>query len=143
MAFRKAQRLGWILAVALVTIGTWAGAGSRGVAMAGEEYEPPEVTIPSSNPFSNNKEAIKEGAKTYFKFCVACHGYNADGESRFGKLGYDLRKFWRGYAQFIAIATTGRPEKGMPPWGKYLDGVQLAKVGAYLETLAIKGANWK
>ena len=108
------------------------------------EGEPEEHIVPeSSNPYSQQLDAIEEGKGIYFKFCVQCHGYKADGHSRFGNYAYDLRRFWQGYAQFIAIATAGRPAKGMPPWGKYLSGVQLAKVGAYLETLALKGANWK
>ena len=31
----------------------------------------------------------------------------------------------------------------MPPWDGVLDGEQVSQVGAYLETLAIEGANWK
>ena len=41
------------------------------------------------------------------------------------------------------IVSAGRPKKGMPPWGKYLDGLQMTQLGAFLETLAIEGANWK
>jgi mono/diheme cytochrome c family protein len=142
MVFCKARRFAVILAAALIGIGAWAGAGSVAYAQP-STYEPPEVTIPSSNPFHNNKEAIKEGAAIYYKYCIPCHGPEADGSSVFGKLGADLRVFWRGYAEFIAIVTAGRAEKGMPPWGKFLDGVQVAKIGAYLETLAKPGANWK
>jgi mono/diheme cytochrome c family protein len=142
MNFCTARRFGTILTAAFIATGLWVGSGTTAQAQ-GSEYVPPEVTIPSSNPFSNDKEAIKEGAKIYFKFCISCHGPAADGMSVFGKLGADLRIYALGYAQFIVIATQGRPDKGMPPWGKYLDGVQLAKIGAYLETLAMPGANWK
>ena len=99
--------------------------------------------ITSSNPFSGNPEAILEGNKLYFKWCAGCHGENADGVSRFGAYAGNLTKFWRGYAEFIAIAIKGRTENMMPPWGGILDGMQLSKIGAFLETKAGKGANWK
>lgn len=143
MVFSKAQRPGLVLAVALFGFCAGLNITSPSVTRAQDTYEPPEVTIPSSNPYTNNKEAIKEGAKIYFKFCIACHGPIGDGSSVFGKLGADLRVFWRGYAEFIVIVTAGRADKGMPPWGQFLDGVQVAKVGAYLETIAKPGANWK
>ena len=144
MAFSKSGRIGAIFSVALIGTALITGFGLVGQAHAQTaEYEPPEVTIPSSNPYSNNKEAIKEGAAIYYKFCIPCHGPEGDGSSVFGKLGADLRMFWRGYAEFIAIVTQGRADKGMPPWGKYLDGIQIAKIGAFLETMAQKGANWK
>ena len=37
----------------------------------------------------------------------------------------------------------GRPDKMMPPWDGVLDGEQISQIGAYLETLAVPGANWK
>jgi mono/diheme cytochrome c family protein len=124
---------------------SWGKGGQPDFAMAQEEKKPEEkkIAIASSNPLSGDPEAIKQGAKIYFTYCVQCHGQYADGRSRFGEYAYDLRKFWRGYAEFIAIVTKGRPQKGMPPWGKYLDGWQIARIGAFLETLAIEGANWK
>jgi mono/diheme cytochrome c family protein len=31
----------------------------------------------------------------------------------------------------------------MPPWKDVLDDDNIAKIGAYLETRALEGANWK
>ena len=31
----------------------------------------------------------------------------------------------------------------MPPWKDLMDDDKIAKLGAYLETLAVEGANWK
>ena len=101
------------------------------------------VKIESANPFSGDPEAIKAGAKLYFKFCVSCHGVKADGVSRFGAYAGNLTKFWRGFGEFIAIVTAGRVKKGMPPWGEYLTGRQIINIAAFLETVAVKGANWK
>ena len=108
-----------------------------------EKVYPPHVEVESSNPYSGNQEAIDAGATLYFKFCVSCHGVRADGVSRFGEYAGNLTKFWRGYGEFIAIVSAGRPPKGMPPWGQYLDAQQMSQIGAFLETLSIEGARWK
>jgi mono/diheme cytochrome c family protein len=99
--------------------------------------------VPSSNPLSGDPTAIEQGVKLYFKWCVQCHGPKADGRSRFGEYAKDLRQFSLGYSMFLATVVAGRPEKKMPPWGEYLTPKEIQEIGAYLETLAIDGANWK
>lgn len=102
-----------------------------------------ETTVISDNPLSGDEEAIAAGRKTYNTFCAQCHGVEADGIApRFGKYSADLRKFSKGFYEFAGIVVAGVPEKQMPPWGDYLDGEQISEIGAYLETLAIEGANW-
>lgn len=123
------------IALALVTgLGTWAllaaDAGAAG-------------KIPSSNPLSGDEQAIAAGKELYFTYCVQCHGVEADGVApRWGHFAANLRQFWRGYSEFAMIVAAGRPEKKMPPWGEYLDGNQIAQIGAFLETLAEEGAKW-
>jgi len=97
----------------------------------------------SSNPLSGQEEAIQSGRKLYFTWCIQCHGKDADGVSRFGKYAADLRAFWRGYREFVTIVKNGRTDKQMPPWKEVLNDDQIAQVGAFLETLAQDGANWK
>lgn len=104
---------------------------------------PAAQKVPSSNPLSGDAEAIDLGKRLYFTWCVQCHGHKANGESRFGKYAGDLTHFWRGYKEFVVIVKNGRPEKMMPPWRDVLDDDNIAKVGAFLETLAQEGANWK
>lgn len=102
------------------------------------------VKVASSNPSSGDSEAIGLGKQLYFNWCVQCHGAKADGDSpRFGKYAGDLTKFWRGYAEFVNTVKNGRPGKQMPPWKDFMDDDTIAKLGAYLETLAVEGANWK
>ncbi|MGI9333261.1 MAG: c-type cytochrome [Gammaproteobacteria bacterium] len=110
-----------------------------------EEQEPPRIEITeSSNPKHGDPEAIEQGLQTYMKFCRQCHGPKADGAApRFGDYSGDLRKFWRGYGEFVAIVLNGRPKKQMPPWVGILDQDDIANIGAFLETLAIEGAVWK
>ena len=55
----------------------------------------------------------------------------------------DLTEFWRGYKEFVVIVKNGRAQKQMPPWKDVLDDDNIAKIGAYLETLAVEGANWQ
>ena len=96
-----------------------------------------------TNPVSGNPEAIEAGRKLYFTWCVQCHGSKADGVSRFGKYAADLREFWRGYGEFVTIVKNGRTNRQMPPWKEVPDDAKIAQLGAFLETLAIEGANWK
>jgi mono/diheme cytochrome c family protein len=93
---------------------------------------------------SGDPEAIDLGKHLYFNWCVQCHGPKADGDSpRFGKYAGNLTKFWRGYAEFVNTVKNGRPGKQMPPWKEFMDDDTIAKLGAYLETLAVEGANWQ
>jgi len=103
----------------------------------------PAVKVPSSNPLSGDPEAIDLGKRLYFTWCVQCHGPKANGESRFGKYAGNLTVFWRGYKEFVVIVKNGRTSKQMPPWKDVLDDDNIAKIGAYLETRAVEGANWK
>ena len=64
-----------------------------------------------------------------------------------GQWGVPLRKVRRRsdtfLARFVVIVKNGRPGKQMPPWKNVLDEDNISKIGAYLETLALEGANWK
>lgn len=102
-----------------------------------------EEAFPRKNPLAGDEEAIKEGARLYFKWCVACHGKNVDGVSRFGEYGADLRNFWRGYCDYVVIVLNGRVEKQMPPWGGVLDETEIAQIGAFIETHASEKAVWE
>jgi cytochrome c oxidase cbb3-type subunit 3 len=108
-----------------------------------QQAQQPVKKVPSSNPLSGDPEAIELGRQLYFTWCVQCHGHKANGESRFGKYAGDLTRFWRGYKEFVVIVQNGRTDKMMPPWKTVLDVENISKVGAFLETLAVEGANWK
>jgi len=112
------------------------------IAAADSDQSKP-AKVPSGNPLSGDPEAIELGTKLYFTWCVQCHGHKANGESRFGKYAGDLTKFWRGYKEFVVIVKNGRVDKMMPPWKDVLDDDNIAKIGAFLETLAEEGANWQ
>jgi cytochrome c5 len=140
--FQAVKPLSLGLTLSLLALLILAGAMRPGTASA-QNSDQQEKPVLSSNPYSGDPAAILEGNKLYFKWCAACHGEKADGVSRFGAYAGNLTKFWRGYAEFIAIAIKGRTENMMPPWGGILDGMQLSKIGAFLETKAVKGANWK
>jgi polar amino acid transport system substrate-binding protein len=99
--------------------------------------------VKSGNPASGQPEAIDAGRKLFGTWCIQCHGPKADGVSRFGQYAADLRVYWRGYREFVTIVKDGRPQKQMPPWKEVLDDTKIAQIGAYLETLALDGANWK
>jgi len=97
----------------------------------------------SPNPLSGNAEAIAEGKTEYRANCAYCHGLRANGKGRGLPNSADLRKFKRGYTAYFATVVNGY--KTMPPWGSMgpLDFDQINKIGAYLESVAIRGANWQ
>lgn len=133
------MRVASIVVVCLAVFGL-----SRSGLLAAAEQEGAEMKkVPSSNPLSGNPEAIDLGKRLFFTWCVQCHGPHANGESRFGKYAGDLTRFWRGYKEFVVIVQNGRPGRQMPPWKEVLDEDNISKIGAYLETLAVEGANWK
>jgi cytochrome c553 len=149
MTFNNATRWTGLLVVALMILCAWilAGPGTgTGNATMMTQRSPDDKADParvSSNPMSGNQEAIDAGRKLYGMWCLQCHGPAADGVSRFGKYAGDLRVFWRGYREFVVIVKDGRTQKQMPPWKEVLDDTKIAQIGAYLETLALDGANWK
>ncbi|HEY7760439.1 MAG TPA: c-type cytochrome [Burkholderiales bacterium] len=126
----------------------WGAAGAMGdkepeLSAADTSAAEQKGKVPSSNPLSGDPEAIELGKSLYYTWCVQCHGHKANGESRFGKYAGDLTHFWRGYKEFVVIVKNGRVDKMMPPWKDVLDEDNINKVGAFLETLAEEGANWK
>ena len=119
-------------------------ASSVAPAVAGNTDEvPAPVEIESGNPVSGDPAAIEAGAILYGRWCVQCHGFNADGVSpRWGKWAFDLRLWWKGYEKYVETVAVGKLPR-MPSFGEYLDFDQINEIGAFLETLAMKEANWK
>jgi mono/diheme cytochrome c family protein len=107
--------------------------------------------VPATNPFSGDKAAIRSGLSDYRAICSVCHGGKADGageRASSARTPADLRKFNKGFRKYVEISKNGvqapgREIKDMPAWGGVLDDNTLYKIGAYLETLAMEGANWK
>ena len=106
-----------------------------------------DAAIPGSNPLSGNAKAIKEGRDWYQNVCNICHGSKANGETARGGKAADLRVFDRGFRAYVETVKKGRNTTGlafsMPAWDGVLDDQTIYQIGAYLETLAMDGANWK
>ena len=148
----KADLTSFVIVAFVAALGI---AGSRDAAAMEQGKTEPKITpqtagelkpgqkVPSSNPLSGDPEAIDLGKRLYFTWCVQCHGPHANGESRFGKYAGNLTVFWRGYKEFVVIVLNGRVKNMMPPWKEVLDEDNINKIGAYLETLAVEGANWQ
>jgi mono/diheme cytochrome c family protein len=101
--------------------------------------------IPDANPMSGDEKAIKEGRSWYRNTCSPCHGGRADGAGERGNAA-DLRKFDKGFKRFVQTVKGGKDSgraMTMPAWGGVLDEKTIYQIGAYIETLAIEGANWK
>ena len=105
-----------------------------------------EDEVPGTNPLSGDPKALREGKSWFRGVCALCHGGRADGQGERGT-GADLRKFNKGFKAYVEIVKKGREVPGriqnMPAWGAILKEEQIYQIGAYLETLALDGANWK
>jgi mono/diheme cytochrome c family protein len=107
--------------------------------------------VPDVNPFSGNEAAIRSGKSDYRATCSLCHGGKADGageRASSARTPADLRKFNKGFKKYVEIVKNGvqapgRDIKDMPAWDGVLDDNSIYKIAAYLETLAIEGADWK
>jgi len=123
---------------AVVTTGGWFPMTAR-LAHAASD-------VPGLNPLSGNSAAIREGQSWFRAVCSPCHGGRADGSGERGQ-GANLRVFNKGFKKFVETVKDGRDVPGriqkMPPWGAVLSDQQIFQIGAYLETLAEQGANWK
>lgn len=102
--------------------------------------------LPEANPYTGDAKAIREGRSWYRNVCSNCHGGRADGQGERGT-GADLRKFNKGFHKFVTIVLDGREVQGriqgMPGWRGVLKEEDIYRIGAYLETVAIEGSNWK
>ena len=114
-----------------------------GLMVAGTAYAQQEMG--DANPFSGDAKAIKSGKGWFRNTCTPCHGGRADGMGDMGT-GADLRKLKIGFKGFYNTVKNGRKVPGraqfMPSFS-FLDDKTIFEIGAYLETLAIEGANWK
>lgn len=103
---------------------------------------PAAAKVASSNPLSGDELAIQEGKTLYRAVCVVCHGMRANGRGRGIAGASNLQKFKRGYTLYVDIVKKGK--KKMPPYGggRVLSDAEIDQIGAYLETLAVRGAVW-
>ena len=105
-----------------------------------------EEDIPNVNPLSGDEKAINAGKSWYRGVCALCHGGRADGAGERGN-GADLRKFNKGFRLYVTTVKSGRKVPGrsqeMPAWNGVLKDEVIYQIGAYLETMAIEGADWR
>jgi mono/diheme cytochrome c family protein len=101
--------------------------------------------VPPVNPMSGDAKAIREGKSWFMNVCSPCHGGKADGSGERGTAA-DLRKWNKGFRKFVATVKSGKDTgrtMTMPAWGAVLDEKTILQISAFVETLAIEGANWK
>jgi mono/diheme cytochrome c family protein len=117
-AFRILRRGGWWLAAAAVVL---------------------PAALAQNRPAS-----ASSGAAVYQRYCVTCHGIQADGSGAAAKLftppPADLTRSTKSdeYKALI-IRMGGQPmgrSPGMPPWGQELSSTQIDDVVLYLRTVA-------
>ncbi len=83
----------------------------------------------------NNQEVIATGKAEYTAKCLACHGDKGQ-----GLIGPNMTdNYWihgdGSIAAILEVASTGVPEKGMPPWKGVIPEDALEAVAVYIYTL--------
>lgn len=76
--------------------------------------------------------AVFHGYQFYNSYCYRCHGTDATG----GQLAPDLRRSVAGSMDlkaFMAVAMTGRTEKGMPAWAGFLTEDDVTDIYRYVK----------
>jgi mono/diheme cytochrome c family protein len=106
-----------------------------------------DTAVPAVNPLAGDEAAIRKGRSSYRNFCSPCHGGKADGAGeRMSGTSANLQVFKKGFRNYVETVKNGRDvpnrTQKMPAWGKVLSDDEIYQIGAYLETLAKKGANW-
>lgn len=90
-------------------------------------------SLPTSNPYRGDEEALAAGAQVWAEICVACH--KPDGSGLVGPSLVDpYWKYGDSDEELFETVAAGRP-LGMPPWGPVLGNEKIWKVLAYMETL--------
>ena len=75
---------------------------------------------------------VFHGYQLFNSYCYRCHGTDATG----GQLAPDLRRSLSAgmkRQEFVAIAASGRPDKGMPSWAGFLSGDELLHIYQYVK----------
>ena len=107
---------------------------------------PVPTTRPRRQSAVRRPKGLREGKSWFRGVCALCHGGRADGQGERGT-GADLRKFNMGFRAYVEVVKKGREVPGriqdMPAWGAVSKRRAIYEIGAYLETLALDGANWK
>ncbi|MDJ0787970.1 MAG: c-type cytochrome [Myxococcota bacterium] len=113
----------------------WSSAGQyeAEVAVAEALAEEVRASLPTTNVFAGNSEAIAQGQEVYTTTCAVCH--KPDGSGMVGPSLVD--PYWKygdsDEAKFASVAE-GRP-LGMPPWLAVLGNEKIWKALAYVDSL--------
>lgn len=101
------------------------------VALRAEEKIPQIV-----NPLQGRSDLVEDGRSLFSQYCSHCHGQNAIQ----GERPRDLRRLKLRYGDeapnvFFETTTTGRLDKGMPPWKGVLSDDVLWRIFTFLQTV--------
>jgi cytochrome c oxidase cbb3-type subunit 3 len=103
------------------------------VAAAAVAEKAARASLPSTNPYHGDAQAIADGKQTFVTICAACH--KPDGSGLVGPSLVDpYWKYGHDDASLLETVMNGRPA-GMPAWGQQLGTDKAWRVLAYLETL--------
>lgn len=75
---------------------------------------------------------VFHGYQLFNSYCYRCHGTDATG----GQLAPDLRRSLSAgmkRQEFVAVAASGRADKGMPSWAGFLSGDELLHIYQYVK----------
>ena len=91
------------------------------------------ASMPTTNPYHGDAQAVADGQQVFAQICAACH--KPDGSGLVGPSLVDpYWKYGRDDAALLETVMNGRPG-GMPAWGAQLGTDKVWRVLAYMETL--------
>lgn len=113
----------------------WSSSGQYAaeVAAAEEAAKLARASMPTTNPYHGDAQAVADGQQVFMQICSACH--KPDGSGLVGPSLVD--PYWKYGSDDAALFDTvmnGRPA-GMPAWGQQLGSDKVWRVLAYMETL--------
>jgi cytochrome c len=84
----------------------------------------------------NVTKDVFKGYEQYNSYCYRCHGQDVTGS----EIAPDLRHTLSGgmtQQQFLAVAMTGRPEKGMPSWAGFFSEEEIKQIYQYVKARSL------
>ena len=111
------------LALSIWILGAWTNLQSVGEATTQDPQDASEVY-----------KRVYNGWKWWHVYCYRCHGQNALGSS----LAPNLTQPLLAHQEFLRVARSGTPEKGMPAWNQLLDDEQITDIYVYVRARSEK-----
>jgi cytochrome c len=124
----------WVLSLRARTISRAAAVPVKGYSYALPDGKTVKLNFPLFVDGKSGKVTtdVFKGYEQYNSYCYRCHGQDVTGS----EIAPDLRHSLNGgmtQQEFLAVAMTGSPAKGMPSWAGFFDEKQIEQIYEYVK----------